>query len=249
MVIAPPDAPSDQVTVAVGCGYPARPRPQAVKPIKVVIAIDPKTARELKGKSSGEEPPQRSPSPSRGDSKSSGSGGVVEVEDEFVPGGEDVVGEVWVTSPSKANGYWGNPAKTQEDFKATFNRRGSGAKLRSNGVAEEKKGGEGQKEEAKDAEEEEEEYYLRTGDQGFLHNGEVYICGRLKDLIIVRGRNHYPQDLERCVEVKFVATDEFKYTYFSRARKRRRVCALLCFSIASGLQFERLDLFFPLFLF
>lgn len=38
--------------------------------------------------------------------------------------------------------------------------------------------------------------YLRTGDLGFLHEGELYVTGRLKDLIIVRGRNHYPQDLE-----------------------------------------------------
>jgi acyl-CoA synthetase (AMP-forming)/AMP-acid ligase II len=42
--------------------------------------------------------------------------------------------------------------------------------------------------------------YLRTGDLGFVYNHELYVCGRLKDLIIVRGRNHYPQDLERCIE-------------------------------------------------
>lgn len=42
--------------------------------------------------------------------------------------------------------------------------------------------------------------YLRTGDLGFTLNNELYVCGRLKDLIIIRGRNHYPQDLERCVE-------------------------------------------------
>ena len=42
--------------------------------------------------------------------------------------------------------------------------------------------------------------YLRTGDLGFLHGGELYICGRRKDLIIVRGRNYYPQDLERAAE-------------------------------------------------
>lgn len=38
--------------------------------------------------------------------------------------------------------------------------------------------------------------YLRTGDLGFLHCGELYLTGRLKDLIIVRGRNYYPHDLE-----------------------------------------------------
>lgn len=42
--------------------------------------------------------------------------------------------------------------------------------------------------------------YLSTGDLGFLHKGELYICGRSKDLIIVRGSNHYPQDIERTAE-------------------------------------------------
>jgi acyl-CoA synthetase (AMP-forming)/AMP-acid ligase II/acyl carrier protein len=41
--------------------------------------------------------------------------------------------------------------------------------------------------------------YLRTGDLGFLHEGELYVTGRLKDVIIIRGRNHYPQDIERTV--------------------------------------------------
>jgi acyl-CoA synthetase (AMP-forming)/AMP-acid ligase II len=41
--------------------------------------------------------------------------------------------------------------------------------------------------------------YLRTGDLGFIHNGEVHVAGRCKDLIIVRGRNLYPQDLEESV--------------------------------------------------
>lgn len=38
--------------------------------------------------------------------------------------------------------------------------------------------------------------YLRTGDLGLLYDGELYICGRVKDLIIIRGQNHYPQDIE-----------------------------------------------------
>ena len=42
--------------------------------------------------------------------------------------------------------------------------------------------------------------FLRTGDLGFIRDGELFITGRLKDLIIIRGRNIYPQDVERCVE-------------------------------------------------
>jgi acyl-CoA synthetase (AMP-forming)/AMP-acid ligase II len=42
--------------------------------------------------------------------------------------------------------------------------------------------------------------YLRTGDLGFFHKGELYISGRLKDLIIIHGRNYYPQDIEFIAE-------------------------------------------------
>jgi acyl-CoA synthetase (AMP-forming)/AMP-acid ligase II len=42
--------------------------------------------------------------------------------------------------------------------------------------------------------------YLRTGDLGFMEKGELFITGRMKDAIVVRGRNHYPQDIERTVE-------------------------------------------------
>ncbi len=42
--------------------------------------------------------------------------------------------------------------------------------------------------------------YLRTGDLGFLRDGELFVAGRLKDLLIVHGRNHYPQDIEWTTE-------------------------------------------------
>jgi acyl transferase domain-containing protein/acyl-CoA synthetase (AMP-forming)/AMP-acid ligase II len=42
--------------------------------------------------------------------------------------------------------------------------------------------------------------FLRTGDLGFIKQDQIFITGRLKDLIIVRGRNHYPQDIEQTVE-------------------------------------------------
>jgi FkbH-like protein len=43
--------------------------------------------------------------------------------------------------------------------------------------------------------------YFRTGDLGFLKDNELYICGRLKDVIIIRGRNHYPQDIEKTMDL------------------------------------------------
>ncbi|WP_164019628.1 non-ribosomal peptide synthetase, partial [Pyxidicoccus trucidator] len=81
------------------------------------------------------------------------------------------VGELWVRGPSVALGYWGKPAETAHTFHARPALGGTASR------------------------------YLRTGDLGTLAgDGEVLITGRLKDLIILRGRNHYPQDLELTVE-------------------------------------------------
>jgi acyl-CoA synthetase (AMP-forming)/AMP-acid ligase II/acyl carrier protein len=80
------------------------------------------------------------------------------------------VGEIWVKGRSVAAGYWGRP----EDSARTFH--------------------------AYTADADSAGPYLRTGDLGFLHNGELFVTGRAKDLIILQGKNHYPQDIERTVE-------------------------------------------------
>ena len=82
------------------------------------------------------------------------------------------VGEIWVAGPSVAQGYWRQPEETARVFGA-----------RPAGVEGEAAGP-----------------FLRTGDLGFVADGELFVTGRLKDLIILRGRNHYPQDIELTVE-------------------------------------------------
>jgi len=79
------------------------------------------------------------------------------------------VGEIWIVSPSVAQGYWQRPEETERTFRAYLADTGEGP-------------------------------FLRTGDLGFFQDGELFVTGRLKDLIIIRGRNHYPQDIELTVE-------------------------------------------------
>ena len=81
----------------------------------------------------------------------------------------DEVGEIWMSGPSVARGYWNKPEETAETFAAHLADTGAGP-------------------------------FLRTGDLGFMRSGELFVTGRIKDLIIIRGRNHYPQDIERTVE-------------------------------------------------
>ncbi len=88
------------------------------------------------------------------------------------------VGEIWLAGPGVAAGYWRRRADSERTF---------GARLADGGDDGDNGGGDGGVR------------YLRTGDLGFLLDGELYVTGRLKDLILVDGANHYPQDVERTV--------------------------------------------------
>jgi thioester reductase-like protein len=81
------------------------------------------------------------------------------------------IGEIWVAGSGKCPGYWNNPELTLKQFRAR--------------LVDDTPYDDG---------------YLRTGDLGFLHNSELYVCGRIKDMIILRGQNYYPQDIEHVVE-------------------------------------------------
>jgi fatty acid CoA ligase FadD21 len=72
-----------------------------------------------------------------------------------------------------ADGYWGKPAEEQRCFGATVVDPSPGT---PDGP------------------------WLRTGDLGFIYEGELFIVGRIKDLLIIRGRNHHPEDIEATVQ-------------------------------------------------
>ena len=79
------------------------------------------------------------------------------------------VGEIWVNSPSVAQGYWNKPSFSDSVFRATI----------KNG---------------------DDKPFMRTGDLGYLWENELYVTGRIKEMIIVAGRNHYPQDIEHSLQ-------------------------------------------------
>lgn len=82
----------------------------------------------------------------------------------------DQVGEIWVSGPNVARAYWRDDAATRTGLNSVI------------------------------AGQDESTRWLRTGDLGFLDpTGELFITGRIKDLIIIRGNNHYPQDIEQTV--------------------------------------------------
>ena len=84
-----------------------------------------------------------------------------------------MVGEIWVHGANVADGYWRKPPEEQHCFGVTLAEPLPGT---PDGP------------------------WLRTGDQGFLDEGELFIVGRIKDLLIIRGRNYYPEDIEATVQ-------------------------------------------------
>ncbi|GAA4540820.1 fatty-acid--AMP ligase FAAL21/FadD21 [Mycobacterium paraffinicum] len=83
------------------------------------------------------------------------------------------VGEIWVHGDNVAEGYWRKPDETQDTFAGKLADPSPGTP---------------------------EGPWLRTGDLGFVSEGEMFIVGRIKDLLIVYGRNHYPEDIESTVQ-------------------------------------------------
>jgi len=85
------------------------------------------------------------------------------------------IGEIWIHGQNMGVGYWGKPEETQATFQNILKSRTEPS--HADGAADDGT-------------------WVRTGDYGTYYEGDLYITGRVKDLVIIDGRNHYPQDLE-----------------------------------------------------
>lgn len=88
---------------------------------------------------------------------------------------EGTIGEIWVHGQNMATGYLNRPEETAATFRNTLGER------IQDGLPED-------------------DWWMATGDLATIIEGELYITGRLKDLIVIAGRNHYPQDIEGTVQ-------------------------------------------------
>lgn len=84
----------------------------------------------------------------------------------LLPVNEGNIGEIWLSGKSIADGYWNKQKDNEVIFKNRYTNQNSNVN------------------------------YFRTGDLGFIKNGEIYLTGRLKELIIIYGKNYYPTDIE-----------------------------------------------------
>jgi len=108
---------------------------------------------------------------------------------------EGCIGEIWVAGPSIAKGYWNRPEESEQIFRA---RLADNAGMDRSII-----------DSFSHKQENNTQAFLRTGDLGYLDNGQLYISGRIKDLLIIRGRNFYPQDIEQALteEIPAFITD------------------------------------------
>lgn len=95
---------------------------------------------------------------------------------------EQCVGEIWVRGSSVAARYWNASPQDAARFDAQLVRPRRGLAARLLGGEPEVQGG-----------------FFRTGDLGFIYQGDLYVTGRVKELIIIRGRNYFPQDIEATI--------------------------------------------------
>lgn len=129
------------------------------------------------------------------------------------------VGEIWLHGLNIGKGYWNKPEETE----ATFHNRLT-ERLAEGSHAE------GAPEDG---------YWMATGDYGVWWEGELYITGRVKDLVIVDGRNHYPQDLEHSAEE---ASDALRAGYVAAfAVPTNELPAEVFANSASGLKYDADD--------
>jgi fatty acid CoA ligase FadD32 len=89
------------------------------------------------------------------------------------------IGEVWLHGNNMGAGYWNRVEETNETFKNIIKSRANPSHAEGAG---------------------DDALWVRTGDFGTYHDVDLYITGRVKDLVIVDGRNHYPQDLEESAQ-------------------------------------------------
>jgi acyl-CoA synthetase (AMP-forming)/AMP-acid ligase II len=108
------------------------------------------------------------------------------------------IGEIWVHGPNVAQGYWHNAEATLQTFQARI--EGDGDRT-----------------------------WLRTGDFGcFDDTGELYITGRMKDMIIIRGANYYPQDIELTAEMSHPALRPGHSAAFTFPQGEQEFLAVAC---------------------
>lgn len=95
-------------------------------------------------------------------------------------------GEIWTTGPSVAKGYWNRSEVTNDIFLASLKKPELPNDAIGDVISQQYLNYSNHQ-------------FLRTGDLGIIEQGNLFVTGRIKDLIILRGRNYYPQDLEQAV--------------------------------------------------